>query len=205
MLYDIAHFIRNNFSVIWVWIEEINSILFKLRYSKGLQNIPAILSSYSTFITNNNEEKHLKLRIAEKGDSQDLAFFFKRQPKSSFNYFTPHAFDVKTLEKLIERDSFISMLVLIDSQIVGYFFLRSFCNGSSFLGKMVDVDYQGKGIGKIICKASMSVALILGVRMYESINRKNHASMRSSSVLRQVIVKELDNDELLIEDFPLEK
>ena len=51
----------------------------------------------------------------------------------------------------------------------------------------------------------MDVALTLGIRMFESINKKNMASMRSTgAVLKQVIMQELEHGDLLIEDLPLE-
>ena len=92
-----------------------------------------------------------------------------------------------------------------EGEIVGYFFLRSFVHGQTYLGKMVDHEHQGQGIGKLMCKAAMDVAVTLGVRMFESINMRNMASMRSTgAVLKQVVLQELEHGDLLIEDLPLE-
>lgn len=203
MLYKIAHYLRDHFFFVWDWIEGVNSVLFKFRYRKDIRQIPTILESYSLFLSEGNEEKHLSLRLTKEIDCEKLATFFKNQPEVSYSFFRPHAFDTETLKTLVGRESFISMLALVDEEIVGYFFLRSFFHGKSFLGKIVGVGWQGKGIGKVMCIAAMNVATTLGIRMFESINKNNPASLGSSSVLRQVVVKELENDDILIEDFPL--
>lgn len=201
MLYEIAHVIRDRFGFIWECIEAFNSFLFRIRYNDGLKQIPEVLKSFSKEVDN----RRLVLRLAEQEDAKDLASFFAKQPVEGFTYFNPHSFDEKTLSKLIKRTSFIAAIAMVENEIVGYFFLRSFFHGRCYLGKMVDASWQGKGVGKVICAAAMDVATALGIRMFESINKKNPASMRSSSVLRQVVVKELENDDLLIEDFPLNK
>ena len=203
MLYKIAHYLRDHFPFLWDWIEGVNSILFKYRYRKGIRQIPTILESYSMVLSDGIEEKHLSLRLIKQNDCDKLATFFKSQPEVSFTFFRPHAFDIDTLKALSGRDSFITMIALVDNEIVGYFFLRAFFHGKCFLGKMVGIGWQGKGIGKVMCRAAMNVATSLGMRMFESINKNNPASLGSSSVLRQVVVKELENDDVLIEDFPL--
>jgi GNAT superfamily N-acetyltransferase len=203
MLYEIAHLVRSYFPFLWDWIEDANSLVFKLRYRKELQLVPTILKSYSKVIVKDEKEFMLTMKLAEREDVEAMAKFFKNQPKENYYYFRPHDFDIKCLNRLVDRDSFISMVVYADSQIVGYFFLRSYFYGSSFLGKIVDDKWQGKGIGKLMCKAAMDVATTLGIRMFESINKNNLASLRSSSVLRQVVVKELEDDVVLIEDLPL--
>ena len=38
--------------------------------------------------------------------------------------------------------------------IVGYFFLRSFFWGKCFRGRMVDIDWRGKGIGTLMNRVS---------------------------------------------------
>jgi len=200
MLYKIAHYLRDNLGFIWDWIEASNSFVFGIRYSKGLKSIPKVLQQHSGQLKVGIE---IKLRLASVEDAEALACFFLSQPTEEYNYFQPHPFDKKSLDKLIRRTSFIMMLAVVDNQIVGYFFLRSFVHGRCFLGKMVDRHWRGKGIGKEMCKAAMDVATSLKLRMFESINKENKASLRSSSVLKQVVVQELENGDLLIEDLPL--
>lgn len=202
MLYKLAHFLRDHCSFLWNWAEGLNSLLFKIRYGKKLKLLPQIMERYS------NDSR--VMRVASVGDADALASFFAKQPKADFEFFRPHGFDTKSLSVLLQRTSFQMFVVesfsedSVDKQIVGYFFLRSFVHGQSYLGKMVDHNHQGQGIGKLMCKAAMDVALTVGMRMFESINRRNPASMRSTgSVLRQVVLQELEDGDLLIEDRPL--
>ena len=205
MLYEIAHILRDKLGFVWDGLESLNSLLFGLRYRKVLRELPALLESRTTELGKQRREglPMLTFRLASKEDAAAMACFFARQPEESYTYFRPHGFDEKTIQKLIQRTSFLTMLVLDGEKVVGYFFLRSFVHGCGYLGKIVDADSQGQGIGKQMCLVAMDVALSLGIRMFESINYKNEASMRSSSVLKQVIVEELDDGDLLIEDLPL--
>ena len=85
-------------------------------------------------------------------------------------------------------------------QIVGYFFLRCFVNGKAFRGKMVDKDYQGRAIAKLIGLAMTKVATTLGVRMFGSISTENYASLSSSKASNEVkIHKTLENGYYYIE------
>lgn len=196
MLYKIAHLLRDHCAWVWDAAESINSTAFGIRYAKRLKLVPEVLKR--------NSKEPLLLRVAEPEDAEALAAFFARQPEGDFEFFKPHGFDVQSLMTLLKRTSFLMYVVEQDQQIVGYFFLRSFVHGQSYLGKMVDHNHQGQGIGKLMCKAAMDVALTVGMRMFESINRRNPASMRSTgSVLRQVVLQEFEDGDLLIEDLPL--
>ncbi len=198
MLYKLAHLLREHMAWLWEVAEGINSAAFTIRYRKPLKGVAEVLEKNST-------EKVL-LREARVEDAEALAEFFARQPEEGFEFFRPHGFDVETLRKLLKRTSFMMFVADKDSQIVGYFFLRSFVHGQTYLGKMVDHEHQGQGIGKMMCKAAMDVAVTLGVRMFESINKKNMASMRSTgAVLKQVVLQELEHGDLLIEDLPLDE
>lgn len=202
MLYRLAHFLRDYWGFLWNWAEGLNSFLFYIRYRKKIKMLPLVMKRYC------NDGR--VMRIATVEDADALASFFSRQPEGDFEFFRPHGFDRNSLLPLIRRTSFLMFVVETvkpetqESEIVGYFFLRSFVHGQTYLGKMVDHEHQGQGIGKLMCKAAMDVAVTLGVRMFESINKKNMASMRSTgAVLKQVVLEELEHGDLLIEDLPL--
>ena len=90
-----------------------------------------------------------------------------------------------------------------DGEIIGYAFLRCFVNGKCFLGKMVDVNHQGKGVCTKLCAVGMDMVETLGWRMFESINKDNIGSMKASQKACDVIVlEELEGGDLLIEDRP---
>lgn len=197
MLYRIAHLLRDYCGWIWELVEIINSFAFKIRYASFLKLVPEVLLR--------NSSENIQLRVAVPEDAKALSAFFSKQPEEDFTFFHPHAFDAKSLKVLLKRTSFMMFVAESGGKIVGYFFLRSFVHGQSYLGKMVDHAHQGQGIGKLMCKAAMDVALTLGVRMFESINKENMASMRSTgAVLKQVVLEELEHGDLLIEDLPLE-
>lgn len=144
-----------------------------------------------------------EVRVADVSDAERLANFFARQPEESFKWFRPHPFDEGTMRKLLGRKSYIIYVQEEDEEIIGYAFLRCFMNGKCFLGKMVDVNHQGKGVCTTLCRVGMNIAEKIGFRMYESINRDNLGSMKASQKACDVIVvEELDNGDVLIEDRP---
>ncbi|MCQ2112381.1 MAG: GNAT family N-acetyltransferase [Bacteroidaceae bacterium] len=157
-----------------------------------MKSIDAVLNQYSGEYT---------IRQAKDGDVDGMVKFFAEQPEPSFEFFTPHAFDAKTIKKLIRRKSHLSFLILDGDKIIGYYFLRCFFIGKSFLGKMVDYRYRGRGVGKTMCMSAMDVAMALGLRMYETISKDNLASLYSTQkVLDVTIIEEMDNGYFYIED-----
>lgn len=194
VLYEAAHFIKDRLKPVWNLVEWGNAQCFALRYRKGLNQISEILNRHSTDFT---------VRLATEADSANLAKFFEEQPEEAFKFFKPHAFDEKSLKKIIRNQAFITFLVLSGETIVGYFFLRSFVNGKSFRGKIVDHRWQGRGIAKLMGKASTDVALALPIRMFGTISPENYASMASSKAVNEVkILNTLDNGYYYIEYLP---
>ena len=188
MLYELAHTIQTKMPWLWEGVESLNAKLCGLRIGdeQGLRGC---------LVTG--------VRIADVNDAGRLADFFARQPEESFKWFRPHGFDEKTLRKLLERKSYIIYVQEENGEIIGYAFLRCCMNGKCFLGKMVDVNHQGKGVCTKLCEVGMNIAQKTGFRMFESINKDNIGSMKASQKACDVIVvEELDNGDLLIEDKP---
>ena len=194
MLYKIAHFLQERFSFIWDFIEILNSWIFTLRYGRKLKGIQTILTKHQgDFI----------VREATLKDIDAIVTFFEAQPKESFDFFKPHPFDATTTKKLIKNKSYLFFIVLDDNKVVGYYFLRSFFVGKSYLGKLVDYRYRGKGIGKMMCLSAMEVAIHCGLRMFETISKDNLASLYSTQkVLDTRIIEELEDNYIYIEDLP---
>lgn len=188
MIYKLAHTIQERMPWLWEVIEELNSVLCGLKIGDKRKLRACVLTP---------------VRIADVNDAGRLSGFFARQPEESFKWFRPHGFDEVTLRKLLERKSYIIYMMEEDGEIIGYAFLRCFANGKCFLGKMVDVNYQGKGVCTKLCEVGMSIAQKTGFRMFESINKENIGSMKASQKACDVIVvEELDNGDVLIEDRP---
>ena len=190
MIYELTHFLQKNLPPIWELIEWGNSVFFRLRYGRKASGIDSVLVQYPGFSE------------VEGKDIPELVSFFEAQPEDAFRFFRPHKFDEKTLRKLQKRKSFLMYCVRDGAnKIVGYFFLRCFFIGKAFLGKMVDTNTQGKGIGTQMCLCAMDIAQALGIRMFETISKKNIASLRSTEKVLDVrIVEEMENNYLYIED-----
>lgn len=187
MLYELAHRIQKHCFCIWCGVEWMNSELFAMMKCRELRRLDDSLLE--------------GVRLANVDDVSALARFFARQPEESFKWFRPHGFDEGALRKLLGCKSYIIYVMEEESEIIGYAFLRCFVNGKCFLGKMVDVGHQGKGVCTTLCAVGMRMANSLGIRMFESINKENVGSMRASQkACDVVVVEELENGDVLIED-----
>ena len=71
--------------------------------------------------------------------TEKLVMFFRNQPKETFMYFNPHAFDTKTIMSLQRNRSFLAYVLLDkeNDQIAGYCFNRCFFHsiGVSFMDR----------------------------------------------------------------------
>lgn len=195
-LYEFAHLLKDKLPFLWTIAEKINEWLFLLRYGKRLPKaIHSIKSTHSRY-------SH---KYATSDDIDALVMFFQKQPTGSFRFFKPHAFDGASIKRLIQNRSFLAFVIFDGTTVVGYYFLRSFFIGKAYLGKIVDADYQGKGIGKEMCLTAMDLASKLKLRMYETISKDNLSSLYSTQkVLDVKIIRELPDNYLYIEDFPKE-
>ena len=216
-MYRIAHFLRDRLPFVWDVLDWMNAVLFCLRYGRRMRTVPDILNEYEVALPDGGRRHILPISALA---PEQVASFFSFQPEEAFEYFRPHGFDVRSLRKLQRNRAFLAYAVMEDVQsgnrpasvadqstenqggrIVGYFFLRSFFMGKCYLGKMVDSQRRGRGIGKQMCLCAMDIASALGLRMFETISKDNLASLHSSSnVLETRIVKEMPDNYLMIED-----
>ena len=189
MLYELAHFLQNKVKPIWSLVEAVNAGMFRLRYGRRISQLPVVVSAYPG------------IARATVEDIPNLACFFSNQPEEAFEFFKPHGFDEKSIAKLVKNPSMLMYVVKDGGTIVGYFFLRCFFIGKSYLGKIVDSHRQGQGIGQKMCCCAMDIASSLGIRMFETISRENLASLYSTQkVLETKVIEEMANGYLYIED-----
>ena len=197
MLYKLAHILRDKFGFLWNIIEWFNALVFAMTHRAALKKIPEILQEFSDKFT---------LRLAEPTDAAPLAKFFAEQPEEAFRFFKPHAFDEKTLSKIIKNKAFLTFLVWDGETIVGYFFLRCFMNGKSFRGRIVDYRWRNKGIAKQMGLTMNKIIAVLNVRLFGSISPDNYASLQSTKAVNDIrIIKILDNGYYYIEYLPKNK
>lgn len=194
MLYKFAHIIKDKMKWLWNLIEVLNSQLFSLRYGKRLKafSFNDVLEGYDISPLCDISE----IKIEE---------FFKHQPEEAFTYFKPHEFDANSIKRLQGNKSFLAY-VLIDKsndKIAGYCFNRCFFHGQGFRGRMVDIDYRGKGLGTAMNKLLNEVGFGIGLRLFETVSKDNVASYKSALSASNVrVVKELPHNELYLEILP---
>ena len=194
MLYKIAHILRDKFSWLWNIIEWINGVIFYVRYGKKLKalSLTTVPDGYEIVPIKNIQ-------------TSDLVAFFNRQPEEAFTYFRPHGFDAKSI-KLLQRNKAFLGYVLKDKtsgSIAGYCFNRCFFHGQGFRGRMVDINYRGKGLGTAMNKILNELGFGIGLRLFESVSKDNVASYRSALSASNVkVVQELPHNELYLEILP---
>lgn len=191
MLYALAHIIRDRMGWLWDIVEQINSGLFSMRYGRRLRDF--------SFTTVPEGYEVMSLREVP---TERMVAFFGRQPEEAFTYFRPHGFDGKSIQKLQKSRAFLAY-VLLDkekSEIAGYCFNRSFFHGVGFRGRMVDINYRGKGLGTAMNRMLNEVGFGIGLRLFETVSKDNVASYRSAFAASNVkVVKELPDNEVYLE------
>lgn len=194
MLYKIAHILRDKLSWLWNIIEWMNGVVFSLRYGKRLKRF------VFTTVPDGYEIVPIKDVPTEK-----LVDFFKRQPEEAYTYFRPHGFDEKSIKRLQKNKAFLGY-VLKDNEngeIAGYCFNRCFFHGQGFRGRMVDMNYRGKGLGTAMNKILNEVGFGIGLRLFETVSKDNVASYRSALSASNVkVVKEMEENELYLKILP---
>ena len=194
MLYKLAHILRNKLSWLWNIIEWINGVIFYLRYEKKLKyfSVTSVPDGY-------------EIVPIKSISTSDLVAFFVHQPEEAFKYFHPHEFDEKSIRRLQNNKAFLAYVLIdeVNDKIAGYCFNRCFFHGQGFRGRMVDIDYRGKGIGTAMNKILNEVGFGIGLRLFETVSKENVASYRSALSASNVkVVKEMENNELYLEIIP---
>ena len=152
------------------------------------------------------DEKSLKRVVTNKSFLTFLAIDEGRNTKDENSYgASPNVNDRKLSANLSVNTSLNHLNSLNHSNhpaIAGYFFMRSFVNGKTFKGYMVEIDHRGQGVAREMGIAMNRVARELGLRMFKSISPENPASMAVTKKVNDIkIIKTLDNGDMLIECF----
>lgn len=192
MLYAIAHFLRDKMPWLWDFIDMLNSFLFTLYYGGKLNAFK--------FSTPHDGYEIVKLSDVP---TDKLVEFFAGQPEDAYTFFRPHGFDAKTIYKLQRNKAFLAYLLLDGDTIAAYCFNLSFFHGKAFRGRMVDINYRGKGLGTMMNKMLNEVGFGIGLRLFETVSKDNVASYRSAiSASNFKVVEELPHNKLYLEILP---
>lgn len=194
MLYAIAHFLRDKLPWIWDLIDVVNSWLFIMRFGGKLGKIEAeILECYG-------KECGMRIVPMREVPTEELVAFFAAQPEEAFTFFKPHGFDAKALCKLQRNRSFLAYILFDGERIAAYCFIRSFSIGKGFRGRMVGIDHRGCGLGTLMNRLMNDVGFGIGLRLFETVSKKNVASYRSAMSASDVkVMEEMEDDELYLE------
>lgn len=194
MLYKIAHLLRDRLGWLWNLIEWLNGGLFSLRYGKRLKS----------FVFSTIPEGYLIVKFGDMS-TEKMAEFFSHQPEEAYTYFKPHGFDEKSIKRLQGNNAFLAYVLMdvTNDSIAGYCFNRCFFHGQGFRGRMVDVDYRGKGLGIAMNRILNDVGFGIGLRLFETVSKDNVASYKSALSASNVkLVKEMPHNELYLEILP---
>lgn len=194
MLYAIAHLLRDKMPFIWDLIDLLNSWLFGLRYGSKLRAVEsATLEKYG-------KECKMKIVPMREVSAEGIEKFFVAQPEEAYEFFKPHGFDAKSIKKIQRLNSFLAYIMLEGEDVAGYCFIRSFFMGKGFRGRMVGIDHRGRGLGTLMNKLMNEVGFGIGLRLFETVNKKNVASYRSTmSASNVMVLEEMVDDDLYLE------
>lgn len=191
MLYKIAHILRDKLSWLWNVIEWINGVIFYMRYGKKLKAF--------SFCTVPDGYDIVPIKNIP---TSELVAFFKHQPEDAYTFFRPHGFDAKSIKLLQKNRAFLGYVLKdnVNGAIAGYCFNRCFFHGQGFRGRMVDINYRGKGLGTAMNKILNEVGFGIGLRLFETVSKDNVPSYKSALSASNVkVVKELPHNELYLE------
>lgn len=192
-------FLKHKCGFIWSIVEFFNGLLFRLLYGKKMKS--AVKEALD-----NQETGSFRFAVLGKVDAEQLCEFFKKQPEKMFEFFKPHAFDLKTIKRKIADKAFVTIGCFDQNKLIGYCFIRCFFNGKAFRGKIVDADYQGRGIAKKMGALMSDICFACGLRLYATISKDNLASINSSKAVNEiVVVEELPDDYVYIQYLPIKK
>lgn len=192
MILSIVKTIRERLPFIWKLVEWANSWAISVLYLRKINEtaervLDSVVSDY-------------KYRVLREDDLSALCLVLAMQPKGFDVFFKPHDFDIDSLRKTFKNKAFLMLGVFDENEIIGYFFIRFFVNHKAFRGKMVDVNFQGRGIAKNMGIVMTDIALGAGFRLFATISRDNLSSLASSKAVNEIrVVEELDDNYIYVE------
>jgi hypothetical protein len=133
-------------------------------------------------------------------DAKSLFNLIQSQSAPDLKYFNPHRFHLSSIQDQFRKRAFLMMGVFDGEKMVGYFFLRFFANKKCFVGRIIDKEYRGKGIGITMNSIMYNISWRMRFRCLSTISRNNSNVMAAHSKNPfMVVIKELQNDYLLVE------
>ncbi len=172
MIARVLLFIKHRLPWLWTLVDRLNARLFRLLHRKRMA--VQVDRAFSEFHLEGFEYRPLSA-----GDLSSLAELLERQGQKRLRYFQPHGFDRASLSTMHVHPAFLMFGVFRDQILVGYFFLRCFWNRKCFVGRLIDRDHEGQGIGRVMNQIMYHIAWRSGFRCMTTISRDNQSIMRS--------------------------
>ncbi len=186
-------FIKHNLGFLWRIIEWGNGIVFSCMYRSRLKKVLNVVFQEVS-------DSHFTFRKLVRSDLALLYELLNSQNDGDLDYFKPHRFDMKSLERQLKIPSFLMMGAFDGEKMAGYFFLRFFANQKCFVGRLTDKDYRGRGIGQVMNTIMYETAWGMGFRCLSTISRNNTLVMKAhAGNSSMVVLKELAGDYMLVE------
>jgi hypothetical protein len=186
-------FIKHHFELLWKLIEYFNDRLFSLFYKSEMEQVLSVLSK--ELVLPSFSYKRLDIM-----DAISLFQFIQKQKIADLKYFSPHGFDLISIQSQFKYSSFLMMGVFDKENLVGYFFLRFFANRKCFVGRLIDIEYRGKGIGIAMNNIMYEIAWRMRFRCLSTISRNNELIMKAHAKNpKMIVLKELLNNYILVE------
>jgi RimJ/RimL family protein N-acetyltransferase len=186
-------FIKHRFGFLWKLIEWGNGLLFSILHERSMERVlPSVFSGTGSAA--------YTFRRLTPADAEALHGLIASQEASDLLYFRPHGFDLPSIKKQFKKRAFLMMGSFDQERMTGYFFLRFFANKKCFVGRLIDREYRGKGIGNMMNDLMYGTAWRMGFRCLSTMSKNNravmHAHAKNASMIR---LKELRNDYILVE------
>ena len=196
MIARVLLFIKHRLPWLWRPIDWLNTRLYVLLHRKRMA--AAVHGAFSEFRLDGFEYRPLTPN--DMGQLEDL---LERQGTERLRYFQPHRFDLASLLKMQRNPAFLMFGAFRDEVLVGYFFLRCFWNRKCFVGRLIDKESEGNGIGRVMNQIMYHTAWRSGFRCMTTISRDNKLIMRSHANNPHArFVGPLDNGYILVEFVP---
>jgi hypothetical protein len=193
MLIRLLIYVKHHLQFLWLIIDNFNGLLFQMLFGKKIRTEIKNATQTVTLDTFN-------FKILVYNDLPALTSLIAKQKEGRLAYFKPHGYDLKTLQRVFKNPAFIMMGAFEGQKLVGYFFLRCFCNKKCFVGRLIDEPYEGRGIGRVMNDIMYNAGWDAGFRVLSTISKDNKWVMRShanNSTMK--VLRELDNSFLLVE------
>ena len=186
-------FIKHHLAPVWKIIDWVNSFIYSILFANKQKTVVKQ-------VLKETPDVRFHFRELTKDDMPLLYALINNQLTDDLIFFKPHGFSLKALESQYRKSSFLMMGAFHEDALVGYFFLRFFFNRKCFVGRLIDKNYRGKGIGREMNRIMYETAWRMKFRCLSTISKNNRSVMMAHSQNETMkVLRSLKNDYLLVE------